>query len=277
MVASQYNMWANIQPYTEPWRMNFNFDDPTSWSPFFTSGARDGTSGGRPHPGLSLLPPCQSPLVYRTPDVKLASALEVEISGAINSALRAWRPRYVTHVRGDVSSSLKAMLYELELKANGVDDQERAILASSEGLLQLSRGGIVNNLTVGPSGQMSIVSGEKNRSVAIAETSSSSSSTISLFGTSRAGGGGGNSISASSDMTLEHQKRLEQLVSRYRAVGCPLNFTFTDLEVIISGIRNIGLHKIEDETVQFAVSVAVIPYPNEIFSVWVYLVALIPR
>jgi hypothetical protein len=169
------------------------------------------------------------------------------------------------------------MLYELELKANGVDDQERAILASSEGLLQLSRGGIVNNLTVGPSGQMSIVSGEKNRSVAIAETSSSSSSTISLFGTSRAGGGGGNSISASSDMTLEHQKRLEQLVSRYRAVGCPLNFTFTDLEVIISGIRNIGLHKIEDETVQFAVSVAVIPYPNEIFSVWVYLVALIPR
>jgi hypothetical protein len=275
MVASQYNMWANIQPYTEPWRMNFNFDDPTSWSPFFTSGARDGTSGGRPHPGLSLLPPFQSPLVYRTPDVKLASALEVEISGAINSALRAWRPRYVTHVRGDVSSSLKAMLYELELKAYGAVDQERAILVSSEGLLQLSRGGIVNNLTVGPSGQMSIVSGEKNRSVAISEASSTT--TTSLFGTSRAGGGGGNSITASSDMTLEHQKRLEQLVSRYRAVGCPLNFTFTDLEVIISGIRNIGLHKIEDETVQFAVSVAVIPYPNEIFSVWVYLVALIPR
>jgi hypothetical protein len=276
MVASQYNMWANIQPYTEPWRMNFNFDDPTSWSPFFTSSTRDDTSGGRPHPGLSLLPPFQSPVVYRTPDVKLASALEVEISGAINSALRAWRPRYVTHVRGDVSLSLKAMLYELELKAYGADDQERAILASSEGLLQLSRGGIANNLTVGPSGQMSIVSGEKNRSVAISEASSTTTTTTSLFGTSRAGGGG-NSITASSDMTLEHQKRLEQLVSRYRAVGCPLNFTFTDLEVIISGIRSIGLHKIEDETVQFAVSVAVIPYPNEIFSVWVYLVALIPR
>ena len=269
MVASQFNMWANIQPFTEPWRMNFNFDDPTSWCPFFTSGPRTSTSGGRPHPGLNLLTPCQSPVVYRTPDVKLAAALEAEISGAINSALRAWRPRYVTHVRGDVSSSLKPMLYELELKANGAGDQDRAILASSEGLLQVSHGGTVSHITVGPSGQMSIVSGDKNHTGA--------TTTSSLFGSNRASGGEGSLKMASADLTQEHQRRLEQLVSRYRAVGCPLNFTFTDMEVIISGVRSIGLHKIEDETVQFAVSVAVIPYPNEIFSVWVYLVALIPR
>jgi hypothetical protein len=270
MVASQYNMWANIQPFTEPWRMNFNFDDPTAWAPFFTSSRGDysGTSGGRPHPGSAILPPCQSPLIYRTPDVKLASALEVEITGAINSALRSWRPRYVTHVRGDVSSSLKAMLYELELKASGTSNQERAIIPSSEGLIQLSQG-IVSNLTVGPSGQMSVVSSDKTRTT----TASEANGPASLFGLSRPGGNNGASV----DLTIEHQRRLEQLVSRYRAVGCPLNFTFTDLEVIVSGVRSIGLHKIEDETVQFAISVAVIPYPNEIFSVWVYLVALIPK
>ncbi len=38
-----------------------------------------------------------------------------------------------------------------------------------------------------------------------------------------------------------------------------------------------NIHAIESETVQFVLCVLVYPYPNDIFSVWVYVMSLTPK
>ena len=78
------------------------------------------------------------------------------------------------------------------------------------------------------------------------------------------------------DLSFEHQARLEALVSRYRALGCPLHLPFKDLEGVLAALAATGLHAIEDESAQFAVAAAVVPYPGDVFSVWLYAVALLP-
>jgi hypothetical protein len=65
-------------------------------------------------------------------------------------------------------------------------------------------------------------------------------------------------------------------VSRYRAVGCPRNVAFTGLAQVLAALAATGLHEIEDESAQFAVGVAVVPFPNDVFSVWLYPVVLLP-
>ena len=74
----------------------------------------------------------------------------------------------------------------------------------------------------------------------------------------------------------EHTAALTRLASRYSAYGFPLHCTFTDLEAIIAAVRATGVHRIEDEAAPFAVACAVLPYANGLFSVWVYVVALLP-
>jgi len=269
MVASQYNLWANTQPFTEPWRMAFELGDETAWAPFFTSTpggpggargprggarARDVRGGTRPHPGLALLPPVQGAVVYHAPQLKLAAALEAEIAAAATAALRALRPRYITRVRSDVSSALRPLLLELEARACGAGGPY--VLAASDGMVQVTPttgGPATQAVAVGAAGQL-LLSGAATGGSGVP-----------------AGGAG-----AMRDLTLEHQQRLEALVSRYRALGCPLNVSFTDMDAVIASLRNTGLHKIEDESAQFAVGVAVVPFPNDVFSVWLYPVALLP-
>ena len=78
------------------------------------------------------------------------------------------------------------------------------------------------------------------------------------------------------DLSSEHQARLESLVSRYRAVGCPRNVAFTGLPQVLAALAATRVHEVEEESAQFALAVAVVPYPCEVFSVWVYAVALLP-
>ncbi len=37
------------------------------------------------------------------------------------------------------------------------------------------------------------------------------------------------------------------------------------------------MHAVEHASVQFVVSTLVYPYPNDVFSVWVYILALVPN
>jgi coiled-coil and C2 domain-containing protein 2A len=36
MVVSEDNMWANVQPWEEPWKINYDMSIKQDWKPFFT-------------------------------------------------------------------------------------------------------------------------------------------------------------------------------------------------------------------------------------------------
>jgi hypothetical protein len=258
------NAWANTQPLTEPWRCSWDVTDARAWSPLFSHNqpaatARSGTAAslfswghssgtGFPFPGHEALPSVQPAPVYRAPDIRLAAALESEIHAALASALRGWRRRYITRIRGDLTSPLRGLLLELEARACGVAGA--ASLATSEGVVTVGGGGVGRGLLqYGPAGTSGMSMSQASAAAA----------------------------AAARDLAAEHQAMLERIASRFRVHGFPLHTTFTDLEAVVSLVRSAGLHAIEEEAVQYVLAVAVVPYPNAIFSVWVYYVALLPN
>jgi coiled-coil and C2 domain-containing protein 2A len=78
------------------------------------------------------------------------------------------------------------------------------------------------------------------------------------------------------DLEAEHAAAIKAVSSRYVAHGFPLNMTFTSLENVLRRVKATRLHSIEEEIAQFAIAVLVVPYPNDIFSVWIYMVSLMP-
>lgn len=120
MVATPANCWANTQEFCEPWRIHWDLADGRCWAPLWGPGAKGAGAAPATLAALSALSPVQeSPLRYSAPDVRLAAALESELQGALVNALRGWRPRYVTRVRGDLTSTLRALLVELEARSLG--------------------------------------------------------------------------------------------------------------------------------------------------------------
>ena len=229
MVASPTNCWANIQPYAQPWRMSWDLEDARCWAPLFTT--------AHPHPGPDVLPPLQSAPVYRLPDVRLAWTLEAEIHTALSAQLRAWRPRYVTRIRGDMTTHLRGLLLELEARASGRDTASTVL--SSEGPVTVGGG-----------------------AAAAAATASRAA-----FGAMSGG---------VRDLTAEHVASLERLVSRFRVQGFPLHAPFSEMDALVRLVRSTSVHRIEEEGVQYALAVAVLPHVNALFSVWVYVVVLQP-
>lgn len=45
---------------------------------------------------------------------------------------------------------------------------------------------------------------------------------------------------------------------------------------VVELLRTTGIHRLEDEGVQYALAVAVFPYPSDVLSVWVYAATLLP-
>jgi len=269
-VAAAGNMWANVQRRAEPSRLAWELDDPRAWAPLFPGGGGLGGAGGGP-----ALPPVQPPLAFRPPDARLASALEAEIAGTLASALRAWRPRYVTRVRGDVSAALRPLLLELEARAGGAAGA--VVLPTGDGLVQVAPGGVVTPVVVTAAG------------VAVGATAGPPAGGARdgrppLPGAGAGGGAGGAGAGAGApggggvrDVAAEHAAVIERAAGgRFRAHGSPLNVSFTDLDSLVDAVRRAGVHRVEDEAVQFAAAAIVVPYPNDVLSVWVYVVSLTP-
>jgi len=188
------------------------------------------------------------------------------------AALRAWRPRFVTRVRGDVTAALRPLLLELEARAAGCAGG--AVLPSGgEGLVFVAPGGASQPVPVGahgmslPPGAAAALGGGVGAGLAGVGVG------VGAAGKSQAPSGGGGGLR---DLSSEHQSRLESLVSRYRAVGCPRNVAFTGLPQVLAALAATRVHEVEEESAQFALAVAVVPYPCEVYSVWVYAVALLP-
>ena len=45
---------------------------------------------------------------------------------------------------------------------------------------------------------------------------------------------------------------------------------------VVEMLRTTGIHRIEDDGVQYALAVTVLPYASDILSVWVYAATLLP-
>jgi hypothetical protein len=260
-VASAANVWANTQLYTVPDKMSWNLGDVKAWRPLF--------SPAEPRP--PALGTVQSVPIYRVPDVDMGGALERDLLGSLANQLRAWRPRYTTRIRNDVSAVLRPLLLELEARAAGARGD--ALFPTSDGLVRVAPGAVVDapqvNLDgVGPAwtaGRDALPAGYRyielpsaaSRARALAEQ--------------------GTVAGVARNLEAEHQRAIDGAAHGYVAHGFPLQMTFTSLENVLRRVKLTRVHAIEDEAAQFAVAALVVPYPNDIFAVWVYIVTLVRR
>ena len=105
-IASQDNIYANIQESDFPYEMNFNLNDPNSWRPFF--------SAKYPLPHGET---CQIPnLEYTPPDTEFLERLERQIHQTIKEEFREWRGNkpmtQQTVLERELQQTLLAMEYE---------------------------------------------------------------------------------------------------------------------------------------------------------------------
>jgi len=72
----------------------------------------------------------------------------------------------------------------------------------------------------------------------------------------------------------ELRAELSQTLQSYAIVGFPLNVTWTDIQPIIDAVDATDVHNSSGKELKFALAVHVVPYPNAVYSIWVYVAAL---
>jgi hypothetical protein len=101
IVFGSQNVWANIQPECEPWRIDWNFHDSKKWLPFFTGGA-----------------PLESPLPdvpqYEPPDELRARQLQRQLEYDIKGNVERWRDHLRTPWNPDFGDHLLRSLKTCE-------------------------------------------------------------------------------------------------------------------------------------------------------------------
>lgn len=78
---------------------------------------------------------------------------------------------------------------------------------------------------------------------------------------------------ATVDMT--HLEALKETVATSQIFGFPLNMTFTEVDAVLRAVKNTDIHNMIAENVQYALAVLVVPYSNNVCSVWVYVAAIL--
>lgn len=56
--------------------------------------------------------------------------------------------------------------------------------------------------------------------------------------------------------------------------GFPLNLPYVNTKSIISTVKATAVHVCDDPNVEFGLAVEVYAYPNNVISVWVFLVSI---
>uniref|UniRef100_A0A8D0L309 Coiled-coil and C2 domain containing 2B n=1 Tax=Sphenodon punctatus TaxID=8508 RepID=A0A8D0L309_SPHPU len=73
----------------------------------------------------------------------------------------------------------------------------------------------------------------------------------------------------------KEEKELESLQERYWVTGYPIQMPYIDLQSISEAVYQTDIHSSEVPNTEFALAVHIHPYPNNILSVWIYLVSLV--
>ncbi|KAJ6629951.1 Coiled-coil and C2 domain-containing protein 2A [Pseudolycoriella hygida] len=78
----------------------------------------------------------------------------------------------------------------------------------------------------------------------------------------------------------EHKSYMEKLngiASSYKICGHTLNTRYTNLSDIVSRVKATLIHSSTDNRVEFSLGVHIQPYPNNVLSVWIFLLSLVPK
>jgi len=108
VLATPYNLWANIQVDNVPCKMKYNVLDNNCWRPFF------GTRLPPPTGGLISI---QEDVSYVETSTSFAVEVEQALRAAIKNSMRRWRSKRVrstTTFHPDASSIVQEMLSRLE-------------------------------------------------------------------------------------------------------------------------------------------------------------------
>ena len=72
-------------------------------------------------------------------------------------------------------------------------------------------------------------------------------------------------------------KFIQFILFSLQIIGYSLNCKYTNLSSIITEIKNTGIHLNLDNKVEFALNVFVKEYVNNVLSVWIFLMSLVPK
>ncbi|XP_058450036.1 coiled-coil and C2 domain-containing protein 2A [Malaya genurostris] len=85
-------------------------------------------------------------------------------------------------------------------------------------------------------------------------------------------------IDACLETKTDHQlELLNQLFPSFKINGFPINLPYINLSTIVAKIKGTGIHLNSENKVEFALGVYVKDYPNNVYSVWIFLISLTPK
>lgn len=77
------------------------------------------------------------------------------------------------------------------------------------------------------------------------------------------------------DRQLQNIKdTITRKISGKEIYGFPLNVPFISIDQVWDEVKTTEIHNILHEDIQYVLSVAIVPYPNYVMSVWVYVAVL---
>lgn len=63
----------------------------------------------------------------------------------------------------------------------------------------------------------------------------------------------------------------------FQITGYTINTKYTNLSALVTELKNTGVHLNLDNKVEFASSVYIKEYSNNVISIWIFLMSLIPK
>jgi coiled-coil and C2 domain-containing protein 2A len=74
----------------------------------------------------------------------------------------------------------------------------------------------------------------------------------------------------------EHKKEICENFNGFQINGYPLHIRYTDISQLLGAIESTNIHSCGRDKTEFALSVYIHPYPNDVLSLWVYLAVMNP-
>lgn len=74
-----------------------------------------------------------------------------------------------------------------------------------------------------------------------------------------------------------YAKKLHELSDLYNVLGHPLNMRYVSLANVVKRLKTTGVHLNTDSRVEFSVAIHIQPYPCNVLSLWMFVVALVPK
>ncbi|XP_049285428.1 coiled-coil and C2 domain-containing protein 2A [Anopheles funestus] len=77
--------------------------------------------------------------------------------------------------------------------------------------------------------------------------------------------------------TERHGETFSQMFISYKVHGFPINLPYNNLSTIVAHVKGTGIHLNSEATVEFGLGVYIKDYPCNVYSVWIFLMSLVPR